>query len=142
MRILVDTNILLDYLAKREPFLKSAEAIFDACAMGVVDGAIAAHSFSNMFYILRNVFSVAERKTLLLDLCSLFAVEGIDRQAIESALENKRFDDFEDGLQVECAKSFDANYIVTRDPSGYAGSSVPIISPDEFMQMFPGKHDE
>ena len=138
MRVLIDTNVLLDYLAKREPFLKSAEGVFEACEEGRIDGAIAAHSFSNMFYILRNVFSVKERKKLLLDLCSLFAVESVDRQTIESALENDRFDDFEDGLQIECAKSFDADYLITRDPSDYEESPVPVLSPAQFIQMLSG----
>ncbi|GHU61599.1 DNA-binding protein [Clostridia bacterium] len=105
MRLLIDTNVLLDYLAKREPFLKSAEAIVDACATGKVDGSIAAHSFSNIFYILRNVFRVDERKKLLLDLCVLFTVEGINQQTIETSLRNNYFDDFEDCLQMECAIS-------------------------------------
>lgn len=98
MRALVDTNVVLDYLAKREPFIQSAEAIFEACAAGKVDGCIAAHSFSNIFYILRSVFSVAERRSLLLDLCRLFTVVGIDQSIIESAIHNESFEDFEDAL--------------------------------------------
>ena len=47
MRVLIDTNVVLDYLAKREPFLESASIIFDACADGKVDGCIAAHFFAN-----------------------------------------------------------------------------------------------
>ena len=47
MRVLIDTNVVLDYLAKREPFLESASIIFDACAAGVVDGCIAARFFAN-----------------------------------------------------------------------------------------------
>jgi predicted nucleic acid-binding protein len=135
MKILIDANVLLDYLAKREPFRESAEAIVDACVSGKVDGSIAAHSFSNIFYILRKVFSVAERKQLLLDLCELFSVEGIGRGAIEAALTNEAFDDFEDALQMECAYAAGADYIITRDPKDYAGSSVPIISPDEFFDV-------
>jgi len=133
MRVLIDTNVLLDYLAKREPFLESATIIFDACADGKVDGCIAAHSFSNIFYILRSVFSVAERRNLLLNLCRLFSVEGIDQSTIESAIQNESFDDFEDALQEECANSFGAEYIITRNPSDFKQSSVPPISPGDFI---------
>jgi predicted nucleic acid-binding protein len=135
MRVLVDTNVVLDYLAKREPFLKYAEAIFEACAAGKVDGCIAAHSFSNIFYILRSVFSITERRNLLLDLCRLFAVEGIDQSTVESAIKNESFDDFEDALQEACAISFGADYIITRDPSDYAQSVIPVISPEKFILL-------
>ena len=134
MRVLIDTNVVLDFLAKREPFTKSAEAIFEACADGKVDGCIAPHSFSNIFYILRDVFSIAERKTILLDLCHVFAIEGVDHATIEATLQNDSFDDFEDALQEECAKSFLADYIITRDPSGFKNSSLSIVSPGEFVK--------
>ena len=135
MRILIDTNIVLDYLAKREPLLKSAEAIFEACAAGEVIACIAPHSFSNIFYILRSVFSVKERKSLLLDLCHLFTVEGVDQTLIEAAIQNESFEDFEDALQEECARSFGADFIVTRDPSDFSKSSIPIVSPDDFINI-------
>ena len=133
MRVLVDTNVVLDYLAKREPFLKSAEAIFEACAAGKIDGYVAAHSFSNIFYILRNVFSIAERRSLLLDLCRLFSVTSVDQLIIESAIKNESIDDFEDALQEGCATSIAADYIITRDPADYAQSVIPVISPDKFI---------
>ena len=133
MHVLIDTNVVLDYLAKRDPFRKAAEIIFQACADGRVSGCIAPHSFSNIFYILRDVFSVAERKSLLLDLCHVFTVEGIDQTIIEIALQNESFDDFEDALQEECAKSFIADFIITRDPSGFNKSTIPVVSPEEFI---------
>jgi len=135
MRLLIDTNIVLDYLAGREPFYKSAETIFDFCAQGKADGCIAPHSFSNIFYILRGVFSVEERKVLLLDLCKLFAVEGIDQSMVEYVLKNEQFDDFEDALQEECAKAFGADYIITRDAAYFETSSIPAISPDGFIKI-------
>ncbi|MDR1357871.1 MAG: PIN domain-containing protein [Coriobacteriales bacterium] len=138
MRVLVDTNVLLDYLAKREPYLKSSEGIFSACSTGRVDGCVAVHSFPNIFYILRKIYTIAERRSLLLDLCHLFSVEGIDRSTVEAAIRNESFDDFEDALQEECAKAFGADFIVTRNPKDFAASEVPIVSPDDFMKMLGG----
>lgn len=59
LRILVDTNVLLDYLLCRSPYDQAAEQIVVACKQRRVSGCIAAHSISNMFFILRKVFSVA-----------------------------------------------------------------------------------
>lgn len=133
-RILVDTNILLDYLLCREPYDQAACRIVAACKRGQVFGCIAAHSVSNMFFILRKAFSVAERKRILRSLCELFEVEGIDKAKISEALENEDFQDFEDCLQMECAKAFGADYIVTRNGDDFRGSVIPCIEPEEFCK--------
>lgn len=135
MRILVDTNVILDYLLCREPFDSAARKILIACKQNKVEGCIAAHSISNMFFILRKAFSVEERKNILRNVCELFEVEGIDKAKILNALGNDRFSDFEDCLQMECAISFRADYIVTRNCDDFLGSSIPCIEPDEFCKM-------
>lgn len=135
LRILVDTNVFLDYLLCREPYDKAARAIIIACKQKQVSGCIAAHSISNMFFILRKEFSIEERRSLLLNLCELFAVEGIDKAKILEALADERFPDFEDCLQKECAKAFRADYIVTRNCDDFRGSRIPSIEPEEFCKM-------
>ena len=128
MRILVDTNVILDYLLEREPFAGAARKIVLACKEKRVNGCIAAHSVSNMFFILRKEFSVEERKAILKDICTLFTVEGIDKYKLMSALDNMDFKDFEDCLQMECAKSFQAHYIVTRNIDDYKSSPISCIT--------------
>ena len=135
LRILVDTNILLDYLLCREPYEQIAREIVLACKRKQVSGCIAAHSISNMFFILRKAFSVEERKSLLRNLCELFEVEGIDKVQILEALANERFSDFEDCLQMECAIAFRADYIVTRNCDDFKGSRIPYIEPEEFCKL-------
>ena len=135
LRILVDTNILLDYLLCREPYEQIAREIVLACKRKQVSGCIAAHSISNMFFILRKAFSVEERKSLLRNLCELFEVEGIDKVQILEALASERFSDFEDCLQMECAIAFRADYIVTRNCDDFKGSRIPCIEPEEFCKL-------
>ena len=135
MRALIDTNTVLDFLTKREPFRESAEAIVEASASGKIAGSIAAHSFPNIFFILRKEFNNEDRRRLLLGLCGVFKIEGIDQDKIESAIQNEPIADFEDALQIECAISFGADYIITRDPKGFAASSIPAISPDTFVKL-------
>lgn len=135
LRILVDTNILLDYLLCREPYDQAARNIVIACKQKQASGCIAAHSVSNMFFILRKAFSIEERKSLLHNLCELFEVEGIDKTKILEALENEKFSDFEDCLQMECAKAFRADYIVTRNGDDFKDSKIPCIGPEEFCKM-------
>lgn len=135
LRILVDTNILLDYLLCWEPYEQIAREIVLACKRKQVSGCIAAHSISNMFFILRKAFSVEERKSLLRNLCELFEVEGIDKARILETLANERFSDFEDCLQMECAIAFRADYIVTRNCDDFKGSRIPCIEPEEFCKL-------
>ncbi len=103
MRILVDTNILLDAMIGREPFYQNADTILHLCASKKIEGYIAAHSIPNMFYILRKNYSEEDRRAILLGLCQILRVEGIDTEKICSALQNSAFSDFEDCLQAECA---------------------------------------
>ena len=136
MRVLVDTNIVLDYLLEREPYAESAKKIVVACKQKKVIGCIAAHTVSNMFFILRKTYSVEDRRTILKDICKLFDVEEIDRLKIIQALDNSDFKDFEDCLQMQCAKSFRADYILTRNLADYRDSEIACISPEEFCEKY------
>ena len=100
-RILIDTNVLLDYLLEREPFFEDAKNVMLSCIDGNTKGCIAAHSISNMFFILRKDYNIKERREILRNLCTIFDVEGIDKVKLLSGLANEEFADFEDCLQME-----------------------------------------
>jgi predicted nucleic acid-binding protein len=135
MRILVDTNIILDYILEREPYSKDAAVIFELCTENDIDGCIAAHSVPNLHFILRKYMTMEQRKVFLLRICKLFLVIGIDGDNLVSALENDDFSDYEDCLQAECAKDCNADYIVTRNAKDFGGSAVPVIEPPDFLKM-------
>lgn len=134
-RILIDTNVLLDYLLTREPFYQDAKNVISVCVDGRVKGCIAAHSISNMFFILRKDYDAKERREVLVNLCSIFDIEGIDRIKLVSGLQNEDFSDFEDCLQMECAKSYGAGYIVTRNIDDYKASEIKAILPKDYLEM-------
>lgn len=128
MRILIDTNVLLDYLVGREPYYSSADRLLAYCASRKAEGFIAAHSIPNIFYILRKDMPEDDRREVLLRLCRILRVEGIDQVKIISALKKKDFSDFEDCLQAECAASVQARYIVTRNIKDFAGCGIPAVT--------------
>ena len=134
-RILIDTNVLLDYLLERQPFFEDAKRIITSCVEGKAKGSIAARSISNMFFILRKDYDAKERREILYNLCSIFDVEGIDKAKLLAGLSNEDFLDFEDCLQMECAKSYGADYIVTRNVSDYATSEVKAIEPKDYLKL-------
>ncbi len=135
MVILVDTNVLVDVLMKREPYRKNAEEILTKCASREVIGYLAAHSLPNLFYILRKAYSQEERRTFIKDLCSIFCISDLTAKKILAAAENEKFLDFEDCLQEECAVEAMADYIVTRNPDDFANSRVKVVQTEEFLEL-------
>ena len=99
MEILIDTNIVLDWLLGREPFLGNAKRIMEPCICGKIKGYLASHTLLNTFYITRKEKSVEERKEILLMLCEKFTIIGLDRQTIIKSLHNKN-------LKVQKCSSF------------------------------------
>lgn len=134
-KILIDTNVLLDYLLEREPFFEDAKKVVSSCTEENTKGCIAAHSISNMFFILRKDYTAKESREILSNLCTIFDVEGIDKAKLLSGLANEGFSDFEDCLQMECAKSYGAEYIVTRNVSDYSVSDIKAILPSEYLGL-------
>lgn len=135
MKVLIDTNILIDFYSRRPDFYDTAEKIIELCANRSINGCIAAHSVTNAFYILRKSMPTEQRRNTLKDLCMIMTVIGIDREKIISALDNENFTDVEDCLQTECAKAISADYIITRNIKDFEYSTIPAILPDEFLKM-------
>lgn len=133
MRVLIDTNVLLDVLMGRQPYFDIADQIIKLCADKKIEGYMAAHSIPNMFYILRKSMSDDERREALKFICQIVKIEGIDYIKIYSAIDNKEFSDLEDCLQEECAVAVSADYIVTRNMKDFVNSKVPAILPDMFL---------
>ena len=139
MRILIDTNVLIDFLLGRMPHFENADKIIKMCADQKIQGAMAAHSIPNIFYILRKNLSEQERRTVLLNLCNILTVEGIDSVKLTAALKNSAFSDLEDCLQSECAKRVRADYIVTRNVKDFTTSEVPAVLPEKFLEIAKNK---
>lgn len=135
MKILVDTNIILDVLLKREPHIKSAKIIMTKCANREITGYLAAHSIPNIFYVLRKDYSQEERRRFIRNLCEIFRISDLNTEKIISAIDNEQFLDFEDCLQEECAVAETADYIVTRNLADFKQSKVKVIEPDEFVKL-------
>jgi len=133
MRILVDTNILIDWVSHRDNYQNAREIVY-LCANREIEGCIAAHSVTNMFYILRRNLGLAERKTLFDTISRIFAIMPVDEQKLRAAVNNADFKDFEDCLQMECAKEFGAEYIVTRNVSDFENSSINAVEPPDFLE--------
>lgn len=136
MDLLIDTNILIDVIAHRDEFFENSKKIYDICVKRICNGYIAAHTITNMNYILRKTISDDDRRKILLSICELFTVVGLDSSKLISALHRKTFFDFEDCLQDECAIDINADYIITRNKEDYEASHVRALTPAEFLKIW------
>ena len=133
MKVLVDTNIILDVLLDREPFVEDGMALFKLIEAGKIQGFIAATTITNIFYILRKMLgrdaAIEAIKRLLLS----FELCAVNRQVVEWAI-NKNLKDFEDGVQAACAVVGCLDVIVTRDTSDFVEVRLPVLSVAEMIE--------
>lgn len=134
MVILVDTNIILDVIVRREPFVNESRKVLELCARKKIKGYIAFHSVSNIYFILRKKFSNEERRQLLYGILKILKVAGASHEKVLTALEEKEFEDFEDCLQEKCAEEIEAECIVTRNVEDYTNSIIPAETPHDFLK--------
>ena len=136
MKILIDTNIILDLIQSREPFSENASKIINSCVKKENEGYISAHSLSDIFFILRKDKTVEERKALILNLCSFFTVIPENKNFYTAVCQNNNWNDLEDGLKMKCADFENLDYIVTRDAGkGFNNSPVKVISAENFLNI-------
>lgn len=135
MVILVDTNVIIDFLLTREPFCADASEIMRKCAAGELKGYVAFHSISNLWYILRKV-PEDKRREWLISMCGFLSVAGASHEEVVRAIGMKEFRDFEDCLQDRCAKDVGAEYIVTRNVDDFSGSEIRAVLPAEFLKRW------
>ena len=98
--------------------------------------ALAPHTISNIFFITRKDYTAKERKSMLLEILKYIDIVPTGKYQIVQALKNDEIDDFEDALQLECAREFNADFIVSRDVAGFTNTDIEVITPKEFIKRF------
>ena len=141
MRILVDTNVLLDVLARREPFYAPAAAIWSLAERGEVRAVVSAISFNNVYYIVLRAEDRTQAMKAMRLIRDVFDSVPPDSQIINQAID-ANMDDFEDAVQFHSAIRAKATYLVTRNPGDFPKSALPILTPDEFLAAWRNKTSE
>lgn len=135
MKVLIDTNIMIDALTNRDGRSGFSATVIDLCAKQVIDGYVALHSISNMYYILRKQYSDAERRTILKRYNEILKVAEVGNDVVDTAINNTAISDYEDALQYACAETVGADYIVTRNIKEYGKAEIRAISPEELLKL-------
>ena len=132
MRILLDTNVVLDVLLKREPWVTDAATIWQASDEGRVTGYLVASTLTDIFYIARKLVGLAAARAAVEVCLAAFEICTVDRQALEQATLLPGTD-FEDNLQIACATLAGLEAIVTRDKDGFKSASIAVFTAAEFL---------
>lgn len=134
-RVFVDSDIILDVLAQRDEFYTPAAKLFSLLDKGDVAGFTSPIVFANLHYILRKAKSKNYVVQSLVKLKSLISVLPVDSKIIDLALSSK-FNDFEDAIQYHTAKSYEINFIITRNKKHYKQSKISVCTAEEYLKIW------
>ncbi|MCL2092880.1 MAG: PIN domain-containing protein [Treponema sp.] len=133
MKILVDTNIVLDVLLKNTAFLTHSKIIFDYVERKQISGFISASSITDIYFIARKRHGKEATKEALKKILSVFKPATVTDSHIYQALDLD-WSDFEDSVQYVVGESLSVNYIITRNTKDFASSSIPVVTPEQFLE--------
>lgn len=133
MKVLIDTNVVLDVLCKREGFYEDAARIMKYCEVNKITGVISALTIPNIVYIMRKELDAQKTRDVIEKLQLVFTIADLKSDDIKKAL-SMNFKDFEDALQSACASRIKADYIITRNIRDFINSKVTAIKPTELLE--------
>ncbi len=128
-KILFDTNVVLDVLLDRQPHVEASAAAWAAVETGMAEGMLAAHALTTIHYLIRKEMNNVKAMRILAKILKVFGVATVDSAVVQEALQ-LRFSDFEDAVTAAAARLAGCEFIVTRDPKGFRGSTVRCLTPE------------
>ncbi|HBB87222.1 MAG TPA: DNA-binding protein [Blastocatellia bacterium] len=132
MRVLLDTDVVLDLVLAREPFDQAARVLFKWHEQGRIDAYIAAITPVNVFYVARKLKGIEEARQAVKLLLTSLTVCPLHKSILDEA-EKLPFSDFEDAVQHASATASRLEVIVTRDVRDFKNATLPVLSPREFL---------
>jgi predicted nucleic acid-binding protein len=130
--LLIDIDVILDVLAKREPFVGPAARLWAMVERKLARGYLASHSITTLYYLIQKVKGKKPAKASVRDLLSVFEIAPVNRSTLLLALD-AGIPDFEDAVQYAAARQVNADFIITRNIKDYAEADIPVSSPEIFL---------
>lgn len=134
-RILLDTNIIIDLLAKREPFYNDAARLFSLADNEKINLYVSALSIANVNYILQKLLKPEEAKHILRKLKVIVRIVELNEKIISLALNDNTFNDFEDALQYFSAIENNVQAIISRNLKDFEKSKIPVMTAEQFNEL-------
>jgi predicted nucleic acid-binding protein len=137
-KVLVDINVIRDVFLDRQPHVKASTALWAAIEGGQAEGFLSAHALTTIHYLVGRERSTTAAKRTIAGLLSVFSVAAVDRVVLQEALDLP-CTVFEDAVSAAAAHAAGCELIVTRDPKGFRGSMVSVLSPEAALPLIVGK---
>lgn len=134
IKVLFDLNIILDVLQEREPFYEMSAQLLAQAEAGKIQGFVAPHSLTTLFYLIQKDQSAAHAKVTITNLLQILKIASIDQSTIEQAL-SLPYKDFEDAVQMMAAVQCKADYLVTRNVKDFKPAALSVIQPSELLSL-------
>ena len=130
MRLLIDTNVMLDVLQNRKDFVHDSSLVWKMCEAKLTEGFVSALTFTDAVYVMRRELTPAKIHAVFQKLSAIFCVADLLPCDLQKAAQAE-WDDFEDAVQSATAERISADYIVTRNVRDFAKSTCPAVAPSE-----------
>ena len=134
MKLFLDTNVVIDVVAAREPFVADSQAIFNLCEIGKAEGIVSTLTFCTLAYVLRKFVSSGTMRAKLRDLRNVLTPIDLSTSLVDRAL-SSQIADFEDAVQFYTAIYSKADYIITRNGKHFPQEGIPVLTPTEFLVL-------
>lgn len=134
MKILFDTNLILDVLLDREPFSDLALKLVSKVEKKEIQGYLGATTVTTIYYLASKVAGKKQADLEISKLMSIFQIAPVNKSVLTEAIKTK-FNDFEDAVLHEAAKQIEVQGIVTRNPKDFKNATLSIYSPEELHKM-------
>jgi predicted nucleic acid-binding protein len=134
LRLFLDTNVPLDVLARRQPWLHDSATVLSLLESDEFEGIVAAHSITTLYYLCEKELGRDQATEALVALLKLVSVAPLDQETILEAIA-LGWRDFEDAIQILSAVDAHADYFVTRNASDFKASPIPVVSPSELLAI-------
>jgi predicted nucleic-acid-binding protein len=133
-RVLFDSDVILDVLAQRQPFIVASAQALNTATQPQIQGFVSGHAATNIFYILRRQLGSEEARETLSRLLQHIQVASVTDEVIRAALKSP-VTDFEDAVTSEAANAIGVEVIVTRNIPDFVASPVTAVLPEEFLLL-------
>ena len=137
-RILFDTNVVLDVLLDRQPYVEASAAAWAAVETGILEGMLAAHAVTTIHFLVRKEMGNIKARRIVSAILGVFEVATVDSAVVQEALQLP-CSDFEDAVTAAAARVAGCECIVTRDPKGFRGSPVRALTPEAVLPLLDKK---
>ncbi len=137
MRVIIDTNVVLDALLSRSPFAEAAVEIFGLAEHSEIEAFLCATTVTTIDYLIEQSLPEREARSALRRLLDLFDVAPVNRSVLQRAL-SMNMRDYEDAVIVAAGELIGADAIVTRNAKDFVKCPIRVFQPDEFLAALKG----